>query len=138
VYSAAGDGYAESRDGGDTWEYPQRGLEHRYVWSVAVDPGAPDTVFVSGATGARAAHTYETADAHVYRRTGDGEWQHVDGLPHGEGALRAVLASARPGEVHALTNRGLYRSTDAGETWERVETPWPDAFERQTPRGLAV
>jgi hypothetical protein len=52
--------------------------------------------------------------------------------------LRAVLAAGAPGEFGALTNRGLYRSTDGGRTFERVETPWPEAFTDQTPRGLVL
>ena len=37
LYAAAGDGYFESRDGGDTWQRFEKGLEHRYLWSIAVD-----------------------------------------------------------------------------------------------------
>ena len=35
LYSAAGDGYFESRDGGDTWQRFEEGLRHRYLWSIA-------------------------------------------------------------------------------------------------------
>jgi hypothetical protein len=31
LYSAAGDGYFESRDGGDTWQQPNEGLHHGYA-----------------------------------------------------------------------------------------------------------
>jgi len=41
IYSAAGDGFVESRDAGDTWERPSVGLEHHYLWGLAVDPGDP-------------------------------------------------------------------------------------------------
>ncbi len=48
IYSAAGDGFmrpgqgfAESRDAGDTWDRPGAGLEHNYLWGLAVDLRRP-------------------------------------------------------------------------------------------------
>jgi len=141
VYAAAGDGYAESEDGGESWHYPQQGLEHRYVWGLAVDPGDPDRVLVSAATGARRAHTADRADARVYRRSG-GPWAELDGLPTGEGVTRAVFDTTGPGTVYAAHNRGLYRSTDWGGSFERVDDrfglEWTDRFGDATCRGLAV
>ncbi|MDL5361815.1 YCF48-related protein [Halalkalicoccus sp. NIPERK01] len=138
VYSAAGDGYAESRDGGETWTHPQNGLAHRYCWSVCPDPADPDTVLVSSASGARSAHSVDAADAYVYRRR-DGRWERLDdrGLPTGEGVVRAVLA-AHEGGFYAVNNRGLFRSTDDGDSWERLPVDWSPAFENGAPRGLAV
>lgn len=51
LYSAAGDGYFESHDGGESWFRPMDRLRHGYLVGVAVDPGDPDTVVVSGASG---------------------------------------------------------------------------------------
>ena len=138
VYVAAGDGYAESADRGERWRYPQEGLDHRYVWGLAVDPGDPDRMVVSAARGARSAHTPANAEAYVYRReVSDGSW-HVamDGLPNPEGTVRAVLAAGGPGEFYALTNRGLYRSRDAGGSWARLPVEWPDTD--TVGHGLAV
>ncbi|MCL7416953.1 MAG: YCF48-related protein, partial [Halalkalicoccus sp.] len=138
VYSAAGDGYAESTDSGESWAHPQDGLDHRYCWSVGPDPNDPDTVLVSSAGGARSAHSLDSAESYVYRRRG-GTWERLDdrGLPMGTGVLRATLAT-HEGEFYAANNSGLFRSTDAGESWERLRIGWPAAFEEQAPRGLAV
>lgn len=141
AWSAAGDGYAETHDGGKTWTYPQDGLEHRYCWSVAVDADDPDTVLVSAATGARTAHTPDRADAYVYRKRGDDPWKRLDdrGLPMGEGVVRAVLQRGTTGgEFYTVTNRGLYRSTNGGDRWVPLDVDWPEPFGSQTPRGLAV
>ena len=136
VYAAAGDGYAESRDGGATWEYPQEGLDHRYTYSVAVDAGDPDTVLLSSASGPRKAHSLP-AESYVYRRVGGGAWERaMDGLPGPEGLIRATLARGEAGEFFALTNRGLFRTTDAGESWDALDVPWSEAYEPQTGRGL--
>lgn len=134
LYVAAGDGYAESPDRGDTWRYPQDGLEHRYVWSVAVAPENPEDVFVSAASGAYAAHDPD-GTAYVYRRRGD-EWQRaMDQLPGPDGTGRAVLASG-PDRVYAATNHGCFVRADG--SWERLDLAWPEARRRELPRGLAV
>lgn len=135
LYVAAGDGYAESHDRGDTWSYPQPGLEHRYVWSVAVAADDPDLVVVAAASGARRAHDPD-GTAYVYRREGDGWAVAMDGLPGPEGTGRAVL-DARDGWFYAVTNHGLFRSP-TGEEWDRIPIEWPEPVSEQLPRGLAV
>lgn len=141
VWAAAGDGYAESDDGGDDWSHPQEGLDYRYCWSVAVDPADPETILLSSASGPGTAHYHEDAASYLYRRRGDGPWERLDdaGVPTGEGVLRSVLcAGAEAGEFYAANNRGLYRTTDAGSTWNELDAEWDEPFESQTVRGLAV
>ncbi len=137
VYVAAGDGYAESPDGGQTWDYPEAGLDHRYVWGLAVDPEHPDRVFVSAATGAYSAHRSESAEAYLYRREGDVPWERVGEEFTGEGAVRAVLAAPAPDTVYAATNRGLYRSRDGGDSWAQLVDGW-DETEKLRPAGVLV
>lgn len=140
AWAAAGDGYAETRDGGETWTYPQSGLDHRYCWSVVVPDVDPETVFVSSASGAYAAHGISRAESYVYRKCGDGDWEQLDGrgLPTGEGVLRSVFAVADAGAVYAANNRGLFESDDAGESWERLDVDWPEEFTSQTVQGLVA
>ena len=146
AWTAAGDGYAETRDGGETWTHPQSGLDHRYCWSVAVDAADPARVLLSAARGPGVAHTADRAESHLYRREGDAPWERLGdgasaggGIPTGDGVVRAVLARGRAGgEFYAVTNRGLYRTVDGGDSFARVAVDWPEDFERQTPRGLAV
>jgi photosystem II stability/assembly factor-like uncharacterized protein len=140
AWSAAGDGYAETDDGGDTWTHPQDGFDRTYCWSVAVDSGTPDRVLLSAARGAYEAHTASRAETYVYRRVGDADWERLDGrgLPLGEGVTRPVLARGDPGEFYALSNRGLFRTGDGGDSWGSMGIEWPDRFADATARGLAV
>lgn len=140
VYVAAGDGYRESTDRGDTWTRPQEGLGHRYVWGLAVDAGDPGRVLVSAATGARSAHWPDSAETYVYRRGPDEPWRTaMDGLEPAEGLVRPVLASGRrDASAYALTNRGLFRTTSFGAGWEHVTAGPHAVFSGQVPRGLAV
>jgi len=142
LYAAAGDGYAESDDWGNSWRHPQDGLTHRYCWSVAPDPGDPDRVMISSARGARTAHTPSRANSFVYRRTGEtASWERLEGrgMPTGEGVVRTVLATVgEPGVVVAVNNRGLFLTRDFGDSWTRIDVDWPTGLEGRTPRGLVV
>ena len=134
---AAGDGYYESDDGGSSWRSPHDGLEVGYLRSVAVDPGDPDVVVVSAASRARSAYQAGASDGRVYRRERDDPWRRVTrGWPDPPETIAPLLVAGRePGEIYAADERGVHRSADGGETWERVA-----AFET-TPawlRGLAV
>lgn len=141
VYSAAGDGYYESRDGGRSWQSPQVGLRHGYLFGVAVDPADPDAVVVSAASGPRRAYAAAAAATHVYARTGHGAWTPVrEGLPEPTGTTISVLATHRdqPHTIYAANNRGLFRSRDAGARWEAIDVPWPGPFREQHVQGLVV
>ncbi|WP_247002549.1 WD40/YVTN/BNR-like repeat-containing protein [Halosolutus gelatinilyticus] len=141
VYSAAGDGFAVSRDGGESWDHPQEGLDHRYCWSVVPDAADPDAVLVSSARGASSAHSASRAESYVYRKRGDDRWERLDGrgLPTGEGVVRTVFdAAGEDGVVYGANNRGLFATESFGDRWERVPIEWDEDFETQAPRGLAV
>ncbi|WP_332897914.1 WD40/YVTN/BNR-like repeat-containing protein [Haladaptatus sp. CMSO5] len=140
VYAAAGDGYAESRDGGKSWNHLQDGLRHRYCWSVAPDPGDPDTVVLTAASGPYSAHNPSSAESFIYRREGDGAWERCGAdLGEGDGLVRAELATVgKPGVVYAFSNLGISRSSDAGKSWDSLSVPWSDRYTGLTPRGFAV
>lgn len=134
---AAGDGYFESEDGGETWTAPERGLEARYLRSVAIDPGEPDVVVVSAASRARSAYVAGRSDGRLYRREGSGAWKRVvDGWPDPPATMAPLLAAgAKPGELWAADERGVHRSEDGGLSWDRVAA-FPTAPSNL--RGLAL
>ncbi|UWG46925.1 BNR repeat-containing protein with probable glycosyl-binding activity [Halanaeroarchaeum sp. HSR-CO] len=140
LWAAAGDGYAESTDGGDTWSHPEDGLSKGYCWSVAVDPGDPDTVLLSAAAGPITAHRSARAESFVFRKRGDDPWTQLAGdLPTGAGVLRYDLAPGGGyGELFAASNVGLFRTPDAGDSWDRLDVALPEDLESQTVSGLAV
>ena len=148
IYSAAGDGFlhpghgfVESRDAGDTWEWPGVGLEHHYLWGLAVDSGDPETLLVSAAHSPNQAHNPTAAESVIYRRARGSAWQRVaEGLPAERGMLGSVLAAnpAEPGVFYAANNLGLYRSADAGRSWERLDVPWPEARDAPRPASMTV
>ncbi len=139
VYAAAGDGYAESADGGATWTHPEDGLQHRYVWGLAVDPGDPERVIVSAAKSANRAHR-EPARSFLYRKSPTG-WDRLDDIavPTGDGAHRAVVAAGvEAGEFVAAADDGCYRTVDGGDTWRRMSFAWPDTAAAIPTRAVAL
>lgn len=148
LYSSAGDGFmrpgngfVESDDGGDSWYRPGEGLNHHYLWGVAVDPADPDTLVISAAHGPQQAHNPISAESAVYRRGHHSAWQQVrSGLPEEKGLLTCVLTAnpAEPGAFYAGSNKGVFRSADAGVNWEALPVRWPDNFQMGRVHALAV
>jgi photosystem II stability/assembly factor-like uncharacterized protein len=148
LYSAAGDGflepgwgYAESLDGGESWQRPDAGLRHHYLWSVAVDPANPETLVVTAAASPFKAHHPANAESTVYRKTAGESWQEVSqGLPETRGTVIPVLASskAEAGTFYLLSNKGLYRSADAGRSWQALPIPWREDYSLQHQQALLV
>jgi photosystem II stability/assembly factor-like uncharacterized protein len=129
IYSAAGDGYFESTDAGDSWRSPEDGLKHLYLVGVAVDPADPDTVIVSATDGPGSAYSPRRAEAYVYRKAGLERWElAMSGLPEAKGTTAARFAThaGEPGVIYAANNHGLFRSDDAGRSWKALDIPWPE------------
>ncbi len=141
LYAAAGDGWFESRDGGGSWQQPDEGLRHHYLWSVAVHPEDSQTLLVSAASGARQAHDAERAESWIYRREGEGVWEvAMDGLPQPRGITASTLAAnpAEPGVFYGVNNHGAFRSADAGRSWQRLEIPWPERWRGERVKGVGI
>jgi photosystem II stability/assembly factor-like uncharacterized protein len=140
IYSAAGDGYFESSDAGDTWQSPEEGLQHLYLVSVGVDPADPETIVVSATKGPFVAYRPKSAEAYVYRRTAGGRWeQTMSGLPEARGttASRFATLANEPGVIYAANNHGLFRSGDAGRNWNVMDIPWQQPGLAEGVRALA-
>jgi len=106
LYSAAGDGYFESNDYGQTWKRLVAGLDdHDYLVGLAVGSGDPKTVIVSASQSAYQAHSRTDAESLVYRRTTSVEdtdsnngshedWKLVSrGLPESRGTIISILVA---------------------------------------------
>src|SRR5215469_10256231 len=153
LYSAAGDGYFESYDYGQTWKRLVAGLDHYdYLVGLAVDSGDPKTVIVSASQGAYQAHSRTGAESLVYRRissvddtdssnVSDENWELVSkGLPEPRGTIISILAAnPKIGEFYAINNRGIFWSSDSGISWKMLNDgiEWPKEYLSQHPMALA-
>jgi hypothetical protein len=115
----------------------------RYLWGLAVDPGDPDTIVVSAAAGPQEAHNLASAESAIFRRAGQhGTWEQArEGLPPMRGMLASALAAnpAEPAVFYAANNLGIYRSPDAGRSWEPLAISWPESSDHtRRPADLLV
>jgi hypothetical protein len=141
LYSAAGDGYFESHDDGDTWRRAMEGLEHGYCWSLAVSRSDPDTVLLSASKGPRAAHSKAFANSAVYRRSARGPWRKdVDGLPDPQGRRVPVVAPSDidPGVFYLSSEDELYRSANSCAEWQKLTVDWAERSSPQHASDIAV
>ncbi len=128
--------YALDADGNSEWSVskPRNG----YVAWIAFDPKNQDIVYAAYSTFKASA-----GDAHVYRSTDGGTtWDALDGA--GQTALpdiatNAILADPNtPATLYAGTDLGVFISLDAGASWQKEDTGFPNtavyalAFEQGT------
>lgn len=140
LYSAAGDGYFESEDYGETWRRIDDGLNETYLYSVAVHPDDPDTILVSASPGPWTAYNTLNAESRIYRRETGRVWNEVKkGLPDADGTTAsAIIANPKEmGTFYAANNTGIYVSEDKGASWEALPVPWNNSFRAQNVRTFA-
>jgi photosystem II stability/assembly factor-like uncharacterized protein len=142
-----GDGVYKSLDGGEHWQ--RMGLERsEHIGKIVVDPEDGDTVWVAAegplwsAGGERG--VYKTTD-------GGASWRRVLAIDDDTGATDLEIDPRNPDVLYAAAyerrrhvwsllaggdGSGIYKSTDGGESWRRLETGLPEGAMGKI--GLAV
>lgn len=131
--SYAGSGMFVSKDGGKNWEYKGLGESH-HIGKVLLHPDNPDVVLV-----AALGHLYSPNLERGVFRTEDGgkTWQQVLFVNENTGAVDMVMDPANPNVIYAAMwhrerrawnfveageGSGIFKSTDGGKTWTRLNT----------------
>ena len=126
IGSASG-GVWRSRDGGTTFKPVFDKQPSLSIGSIAIDPSDPKTVWVG--TGESWARNSVSVGTGVYRsRDGGDNWDAM-GLPDSEHVSR-ILVNPKDGKIvyacalghlwNSNTERGVYKTTDGGKTWNKV------------------
>ncbi len=59
----------------------------------------------------------------LYRRTNGANWEPGAGMPTNTGVQALTAHPDRPGTVFAATRAGMYKSTDGGASWNKLDVP---------------
>jgi hypothetical protein len=127
LYAAVGEGGVwQSDDVGGSWRSIADNLPTQAVAAVAVAPakdGRPATVIAltgddiyGGGSSTPGIGAFRTTD-------GGATWEHAGGIPSGVLGFALAVDPTNADVVYAATGAGLYRSTDAGRTFDNVDLP---------------
>jgi photosystem II stability/assembly factor-like uncharacterized protein len=112
IYIGTKQGLFISDDGGATWQHVDRGPSDISVKAIAQDPRDGQTVLLG-------------TNQYIFRSTNAGRtWvRRGGGLPSGD-FTSVVINPSNPDEVIVAeySKGGVYRSTDKGYSWERLDT----------------
>ncbi len=142
--SNAGCGIYKTIDGGKTWK--NMGLENTHtIPRIRVHPGNSDIVYVA-ATG----HEWTSnPDRGLYKTTDGGKsWEKILFIDNNTGVNDLVLDPKNPDTIYCTTwqrkrlkwndprtfrshkNNGVWKSTDGGKIWEKINNGLPVPYER--------
>jgi photosystem II stability/assembly factor-like uncharacterized protein len=118
LYAGTERGLYRTADGGDRWEHLPSPLDETVIWSLAVDPGAPDTLFAG------------VCPATLFRsRDGGRSWERLaaempaacEGAPIVPRVTCVLVDPEDSRRVYAgVEIGGVRRSRDGGDTWETL------------------
>lgn len=135
--SSWGDGVYKSTDGGETWK--NMGLQDsRHIGRIVMHPENPDIVYV-----AAMGHLWGANEERgLYKSENGGEtWQRILWIDPDTGVVDAAVDPSDPDTVYAAAYQrrrkafgyhgggpgsGLYKSTDAGNTWKKLTNGLPE------------
>ncbi|MGB6866421.1 MAG: hypothetical protein WBE11_12065, partial [Candidatus Aminicenantaceae bacterium] len=142
--SMAGSGVYKSTDGGKTWRH--MGLTDTHtIARIVIHPENPDIVYV-----AASGHEWtDNAERGVYKTVDGGEtWSKVLYISDRTGAIDLVMDPSDPEALYAATwqrirlkwndprnfegykESGIYKTTDAGQTWSPINNGLPEPIFR--------
>ncbi|MFP2997515.1 glycosyl hydrolase [Spongiivirga sp. MCCC 1A20706] len=139
VMTSMGDGVYKSTDAGKTWSHI--GLEKtRHISDVIIHPTDPNIIYISG----QGAQYGPSTERGIYRSTDGGKsWSKVFYIDQNTGASSISMDMNNPRILYAAMwqhrrypwimesggeKSGLYKSTDGGDTWKKLEKGLPNAF----------
>lgn len=116
LWAAGGDRLHHTANGGASWQAvplpKEKFLDFR---DLAVDPHAPVVLWLAGSESRhRLTRLYRSAD-------GGQTWMRRDSGLGGTSVESIALDPSSPSKLYAATDTGLYRTTDAGASWARVQ-----------------
>ncbi|MGA0273164.1 MAG: VPS10 domain-containing protein [Flavobacteriaceae bacterium] len=139
VMSSMGDGVYKSEDAGATWKHIGLDLS-RHISNIEIHPTNPDLIYVA----VQGAQYGPTSERGIYRsKDGGVNWEKVLYISETTGAASLSMDKNNPRILYAALwdhqrspwqmrsggpNSGLYKSTDGGDHWTKMEKGLPEVF----------
>lgn len=139
VMSSMGDGVYKSEDAGATWKHIGLDLS-RHISNIEIHPTNPDLIYVA----VQGAQYGPTSERGIYRsKDGGANWEKVLYISETTGAASLSMDKNNPRILYAALwdhqrspwqmrsggpNSGLYKSTDGGDHWTKMEKGLPEVF----------
>jgi len=124
---AATGGVWKSTNNGSSWEFKFDGVDLISIGDIAIDPNNEDVIYAG--TGEANSSSFSFIGNGIYKSTDAGEsWEH-SGLELSSYIGRVIVDYDNSSRIYAAVcgnlftpseERGIYRSVDAGETWNRM------------------
>lgn len=114
IYTTIGERLLKTTDGGLHWADSSLGLANSgAIRMMAIDPVSPSTLYAVSSS------VFKSIDAGA-------RWTPVlDGLNGAYGSRVMAIAPSRPSTLYVIDyNRGVMKSTDAGDSWTLVNESW--------------
>jgi len=124
VFVATSLGVFESQDGGESWSKRMEGMkEVLMVISLAIDPRQPQTLYAGTSGG-----VYKSVDgAQTWEKRNTGlVAPEVLKSSRSLGVTRIKVDPFNPDRVYTATLEGLFQTTNAGASWNRIGKSLPD------------
>jgi len=111
VYIAGPSGISKTVDGGATWSQIVNGLTNMFVFSLAIDPSAPETVYAGTGGNVVPGVIFKTTD-------GGAIWfEPGGGMAGSEIVFALAVDRANPATIYAGSSQGVLKSTNGGVSW---------------------
>lgn len=124
---AASGGILKSTDNGNSWQKLFTLVPYVSIGDLAIDPGNPDIIYAG--TGEANASSFSFLGGGIYKSTDAGATWNFSGLVNSAYIGRVLVDPVNTNRLFAAAcgnlftpnpDRGIYRSLDAGTTWEKV------------------
>lgn len=124
----------QSADGGNTWSARSAGLPPTTIDALAIDPQAPETLYLAMGSGGQE-ENYGLPAGDLYKSTDGGQnWQALQipstyclqnllVNPTNSSILYATIENSKDGFLSENNMAGVYKSKDGGKHWSELKLP---------------